>query len=228
MFCDSPLLNATCDSYFAANNVSQIQGIPGVTSGILAGWLIRLTPASRSFFFLQRTVCWVTLDWIRLHPFFAQKLKYDELIMDQYILTQLLLKNVIVLQCTCNVFDRTDRWYHTVSCPSMYGRSSTVKNKSSVLDMQNFPHHYYLVLKLVPPTQGPILPGPKPAMPALGSSIVLLYVAAQPSALLEWPIWTKGEYFTLNGSSTGQLSQTQQQNNSRMSEKVWEMPGIYQ
>uniref|UniRef100_A0A8D3E645 Solute carrier family 12 member 5a n=1 Tax=Scophthalmus maximus TaxID=52904 RepID=A0A8D3E645_SCOMX len=36
MFCDSPLLNATCDTYFAANNVTKIQGIPGVTSGILA------------------------------------------------------------------------------------------------------------------------------------------------------------------------------------------------
>ncbi|KAF1391969.1 hypothetical protein PFLUV_G00047590 [Perca fluviatilis] len=36
IFCDSPFLNATCDKYFTANNVSQIQGIPGVTSGILA------------------------------------------------------------------------------------------------------------------------------------------------------------------------------------------------
>uniref|UniRef100_A0A7N6BI85 Solute carrier family 12 member 5a n=1 Tax=Anabas testudineus TaxID=64144 RepID=A0A7N6BI85_ANATE len=36
MFCDSPLLNATCDKYFVANNVSQVQGIPGITSGILA------------------------------------------------------------------------------------------------------------------------------------------------------------------------------------------------
>ncbi|XP_046881399.1 solute carrier family 12 member 5 [Hypomesus transpacificus] len=36
MFCDSPLLNATCDAYFAANNVTTIQGIPGVTSGILS------------------------------------------------------------------------------------------------------------------------------------------------------------------------------------------------
>uniref|UniRef100_A0A8C7ZAD1 Solute carrier family 12 member 5a n=1 Tax=Oryzias sinensis TaxID=183150 RepID=A0A8C7ZAD1_9TELE len=35
IFCDSPLLNATCDPYFAANNVTQIQGIPGITSGIL-------------------------------------------------------------------------------------------------------------------------------------------------------------------------------------------------
>lgn len=37
MFCDSSLLNATCDKYFADNNVTVIQGIPGVTSGILAG-----------------------------------------------------------------------------------------------------------------------------------------------------------------------------------------------
>ncbi|XP_029989565.1 solute carrier family 12 member 5 isoform X1 [Sphaeramia orbicularis] len=36
MFCDSPFLNATCDKYFASNNVTQIQGIPGVTSGILS------------------------------------------------------------------------------------------------------------------------------------------------------------------------------------------------
>lgn len=37
MFCDSSLLNATCDKYFVDNNVTEIQGIPGVTSGILAG-----------------------------------------------------------------------------------------------------------------------------------------------------------------------------------------------
>lgn len=37
MFCDSSLLNATCDKYFIENNVTEIQGIPGVTSGILAG-----------------------------------------------------------------------------------------------------------------------------------------------------------------------------------------------
>ncbi|XP_073674766.1 solute carrier family 12 member 5b isoform X2 [Garra rufa] len=35
-FCDSEFLNATCDEYFTNNNISQIQGIPGVTSGILA------------------------------------------------------------------------------------------------------------------------------------------------------------------------------------------------
>lgn len=36
-FCDSEYLNATCDDYFTNNNVTVIQGIPGVTSGILAG-----------------------------------------------------------------------------------------------------------------------------------------------------------------------------------------------
>ncbi|XP_026125611.1 solute carrier family 12 member 5-like isoform X2 [Carassius auratus] len=35
-FCDSEFLNATCDEYFSSNNVSQIQGIPGITSGIMA------------------------------------------------------------------------------------------------------------------------------------------------------------------------------------------------
>ncbi|KAM6981224.1 solute carrier family 12 member 5 [Aplochiton taeniatus] len=36
LFCDTPYLNATCDAYFAANNVSRVQGIPGVASGILS------------------------------------------------------------------------------------------------------------------------------------------------------------------------------------------------
>ncbi|XP_037539756.1 solute carrier family 12 member 5 [Nematolebias whitei] len=35
-FCDSDSLNATCDEYFTNNNVTEVQGIPGVTSGILA------------------------------------------------------------------------------------------------------------------------------------------------------------------------------------------------
>ncbi|XP_059426368.1 solute carrier family 12 member 5 isoform X2 [Carassius carassius] len=35
IFCDSEFLNATCDSYFANNNITEIQGIPGVMSGIL-------------------------------------------------------------------------------------------------------------------------------------------------------------------------------------------------
>lgn len=37
LFCDSEFLNATCDEYFTNNNVSQVQGIPGITSGILSG-----------------------------------------------------------------------------------------------------------------------------------------------------------------------------------------------
>ncbi|XP_048873871.1 solute carrier family 12 member 5-like [Brienomyrus brachyistius] len=36
IFCDSEFLNATCDDYFTNNNVTEIQGIPGITSGILA------------------------------------------------------------------------------------------------------------------------------------------------------------------------------------------------
>uniref|UniRef100_A0A7M4F3P8 Solute carrier family 12 member 7 n=1 Tax=Crocodylus porosus TaxID=8502 RepID=A0A7M4F3P8_CROPO len=35
LFCDSALLNATCDEYFSLNNVTEIQGIPGVSSGVL-------------------------------------------------------------------------------------------------------------------------------------------------------------------------------------------------
>ncbi|XP_048879696.1 LOW QUALITY PROTEIN: solute carrier family 12 member 5 [Brienomyrus brachyistius] len=35
LFCDSEFLNATCDEYFVNNNISEVQGIPGITSGIL-------------------------------------------------------------------------------------------------------------------------------------------------------------------------------------------------
>uniref|UniRef100_A0A8C1WN69 Solute carrier family 12 member 5b n=1 Tax=Cyprinus carpio TaxID=7962 RepID=A0A8C1WN69_CYPCA len=44
-FCDSEFLNATCDEYFTSNNVSQIQGIPGITSGILAVSIKLCVPA---------------------------------------------------------------------------------------------------------------------------------------------------------------------------------------
>ncbi|KAJ8257586.1 hypothetical protein GJAV_G00187370 [Gymnothorax javanicus] len=36
LFCDSEFLNATCDEYFINNNISQIQGIPGIMSGIFS------------------------------------------------------------------------------------------------------------------------------------------------------------------------------------------------
>ncbi|XP_034617386.1 solute carrier family 12 member 7 [Trachemys scripta elegans] len=35
LFCDNPSLNATCDEYFNLNNVTEIQGIPGIASGVL-------------------------------------------------------------------------------------------------------------------------------------------------------------------------------------------------
>lgn len=37
LFCNSSLPGATCDEYFAQNNVTEIQGIPGVASGVLLG-----------------------------------------------------------------------------------------------------------------------------------------------------------------------------------------------
>ncbi|XP_029004947.1 solute carrier family 12 member 7 isoform X5 [Betta splendens] len=35
LFCDGPDLNATCNEYFTNNNVTEIQGIPGLTSGVI-------------------------------------------------------------------------------------------------------------------------------------------------------------------------------------------------
>ncbi|KAG9473739.1 hypothetical protein GDO78_004177 [Eleutherodactylus coqui] len=35
LFCSSPFLNATCDLYFSLNNVTEIQGIPGVASTLI-------------------------------------------------------------------------------------------------------------------------------------------------------------------------------------------------
>lgn len=37
LFCSSRFLNATCDEYFAQNNVTEIQGIPGAASGLIKG-----------------------------------------------------------------------------------------------------------------------------------------------------------------------------------------------
>lgn len=37
LFCDSGNLNASCDEYFANNNVTIMQGIPGLTSGVISG-----------------------------------------------------------------------------------------------------------------------------------------------------------------------------------------------
>ncbi|XP_008285938.1 solute carrier family 12 member 7 isoform X2 [Stegastes partitus] len=36
LFCDGPGLNATCNEYFDNNNVTMVQGIPGLTSGVIS------------------------------------------------------------------------------------------------------------------------------------------------------------------------------------------------
>ncbi|KAG7525842.1 solute carrier family 12 member 7-like isoform X1 [Solea senegalensis] len=36
LFCDGPELNATCNDYFMKNNVTEVQGIPGLTSGVIS------------------------------------------------------------------------------------------------------------------------------------------------------------------------------------------------
>ncbi|XP_042366118.1 solute carrier family 12 member 7 isoform X4 [Plectropomus leopardus] len=36
LFCDGPELNATCSEYFDNNNVTEVQGIPGLTSGVIS------------------------------------------------------------------------------------------------------------------------------------------------------------------------------------------------
>ncbi|XP_071341746.1 solute carrier family 12 member 7 isoform X5 [Trachinotus anak] len=36
LFCDGPELNATCNDYFVNNNVTLVQGIPGLTSGVIS------------------------------------------------------------------------------------------------------------------------------------------------------------------------------------------------
>lgn len=37
IFCDSPYPNATCDEYFTLNNLTEIQAIPGLLSGVIKG-----------------------------------------------------------------------------------------------------------------------------------------------------------------------------------------------
>ncbi|XP_069007370.1 solute carrier family 12 member 7 isoform X5 [Embiotoca jacksoni] len=36
LFCDGPALNATCNDFFLNNNVTEVQGIPGLTSGVIS------------------------------------------------------------------------------------------------------------------------------------------------------------------------------------------------
>lgn len=37
LFCDAEDLNANCNEYFVNNNVTIMQGIPGLTSGVISG-----------------------------------------------------------------------------------------------------------------------------------------------------------------------------------------------
>lgn len=37
IFCNGSMDSASCDQYFLHNNVTEIQGIPGVASGVLLG-----------------------------------------------------------------------------------------------------------------------------------------------------------------------------------------------
>lgn len=37
LFCNGPELNATCNDYFSNNNVTLMQGIPGLKSGVISG-----------------------------------------------------------------------------------------------------------------------------------------------------------------------------------------------
>lgn len=37
LFCSGPELNATCNDYFSNNNVTLMQGIPGLKSGVILG-----------------------------------------------------------------------------------------------------------------------------------------------------------------------------------------------
>lgn len=69
LFCDGPELNATCDEYFANNNVTLIQGIPGLISGVISG--------ENSIFPLW-TICKIVVMYINL--WFATKTVKFELI----------------------------------------------------------------------------------------------------------------------------------------------------
>lgn len=41
-FCNSTKLNVVCDEYFTQNNVTKIEGIPGLASGVLAGTVVHI------------------------------------------------------------------------------------------------------------------------------------------------------------------------------------------
>lgn len=68
-FCHPPgFLNATCDEYFDHNNVTEAQGIPGLSSGIIAG-----TPIYMFSFFLSFPSLAIHLSYNFFSASFLQK-----------------------------------------------------------------------------------------------------------------------------------------------------------
>lgn len=63
-FCDGPELNASCDKYFNSNNFTEINGIPGLASGIITGksWQVICSPG-RSGAPLQSKLDKVSQHW---------------------------------------------------------------------------------------------------------------------------------------------------------------------
>lgn len=47
LFCNGSAPSATCDDYFAQNNLTEIQGIPGVASGVLLGECLPVSAGTR-------------------------------------------------------------------------------------------------------------------------------------------------------------------------------------
>lgn len=60
LFCKGSQLNDSCNEYFASNNVTVLQGIPGLTSGVISGWnavfplqtLVHMWKNLKVFFFI--------------------------------------------------------------------------------------------------------------------------------------------------------------------------------
>lgn len=64
VFCHAP--NATCDAYFALNEVSELRAIPGLLSGVIRGgsscWALSLHPlADGAVLYLLQTTCGVNM-----------------------------------------------------------------------------------------------------------------------------------------------------------------------
>ena len=64
-FCNSSqFFNATCDEYFVHNNVTSIQGIPGLASGVIAGELGGLGTCFVLFYYPSTLTATVPLPFL--------------------------------------------------------------------------------------------------------------------------------------------------------------------